>query len=150
MTKQQLDAIREAISFDDVQLQHAVDLMAEVQLLNEENTTLLAVNEGEPWAWQVLVKQRDEAKQHLSNLLARIFRDGGHYETQSGTNTAVVAADRFLVELFREVDEGFKRGAEAMRKAISEEINSHLDSREEDTLDYIAHIVKTFAIPEDN
>jgi hypothetical protein len=116
MTKKQLDAIREAISFDDVQLQHAVDLMAEVQLLNEENTVLLAVNEGEPWAWQVLVKQRDEAKEHLSNLLARIFRDGAHYETQNGTNTAVVAADRFLVELFREVDEGFKRGAETMRE----------------------------------
>jgi hypothetical protein len=78
MTKKQLDAIREAISFDDVQLQHAVDLLAEVEQLNEENTVLLEANEGEPWAWQVLVKQRDEARNMLEGICSEFERTVDH------------------------------------------------------------------------
>ena len=61
MTKDQLDVIREHVSFDDVSIHDVIPLLAEVERLREENTVLLEANEGEPWAWQVLAKQRDVA-----------------------------------------------------------------------------------------
>lgn len=61
MTKEQLDTIRNNVSYNDVSIHDVIPLLAEVQRLQEENTLLLEANEGEPWAWQVLVKQRDTA-----------------------------------------------------------------------------------------
>jgi hypothetical protein len=61
MTPDQLSAIRENVSFDDVSIHDVIPLLAEVERLREENTVLLEANEGEPWAWQVLAKQRDAA-----------------------------------------------------------------------------------------
>lgn len=39
------------------------------------------------------------AKQQLSNLLARIHRDGGHYEAEHGTDKAVDDADTIVANL---------------------------------------------------
>jgi hypothetical protein len=45
------------------------------------------------------------AQHHLSNLLARIHRDGGHYEYRHGTNKAVADADDIVARLNMEKDE---------------------------------------------
>jgi hypothetical protein len=63
--------------------------------------------------------ERDTAKNHLSTLLARIFRDGGHRAAQSGIEQSVDVADKLVAELYREVDEGFARGAEAMLESLA-------------------------------
>lgn len=57
------------------------------------------VSDGQ-WAVfaQKVVEERDVARARLSNLLARIHRDGGHYEVQHGTAKAVVDADEIVVE----------------------------------------------------
>lgn len=46
----------------------------------------------------------DEAKRHLSNLLARIHRDGGHYEEEHGTEKAVKDADFIVAHLYTDVE----------------------------------------------
>jgi hypothetical protein len=48
--------------------------------LVEENTVLLEANEGEPWAWQVLAKQRDEAYKRGAEAMREqcaLLFDGG-------------------------------------------------------------------------
>jgi len=40
--------------------------------------------------------ERDRLARYLSNLLARIHRDGGHYEQQHGTEKAVADADELV------------------------------------------------------
>jgi len=46
-----------------------------------------------------LVAERDEARTSTSNLLARIHRDGGHYEVEHGTVKAVADADGIVSHL---------------------------------------------------
>lgn len=46
----------------------------------------------------------DEAKRHLGNLLARIHRDGGHYEEEHGTEKAVKDADHIVAQLYTDVE----------------------------------------------
>lgn len=41
----------------------------------------------------------------LSNLLARIHRDGGHYEHEHGTAKAVEDADKIIADLYGQVEE---------------------------------------------
>jgi hypothetical protein len=45
--------------------------------------------------------QRDN---HLGNLLARIHRDGGHYESEHGTDKAAEDADLIVANLYGQVD----------------------------------------------
>lgn len=47
-----------------------------------------------------LKAERDVARRHTSNLLARIHRDGGHYETEHGTSKAVEDADEIIARLY--------------------------------------------------
>lgn len=51
-----------------------------------------------------LTAERDAAKQCVSNLLARIHRDGGHYEAEHGVDKAVRDADRLVAEIYAERD----------------------------------------------
>lgn len=44
-------------------------------------------------------QERDEARHHLSNLLARIHRDGGHCEAEHGTVKSVVSAEQIIVDM---------------------------------------------------
>lgn len=46
-----------------------------------------------------LKRERDTARRHTSNLLARIHRDGGHYEGEHGTSKAVEDADFIISEM---------------------------------------------------
>jgi hypothetical protein len=51
--------------------------------------------------WPNLLRVVDpEPKRMLSNLLARIHRDGGHMEHQAGTEIAVKLAEQRVIELF--------------------------------------------------
>lgn len=51
-------------------------------------------------AWYAALKwQAARHTTHLSNLLARIHRDGGHYEAEHGTEKAVAEADKRIAEL---------------------------------------------------
>lgn len=45
-----------------------------------------------------------DAARHLSNLLARIHRDGGHYEAEHGTDKAVADADDKVARLITQTD----------------------------------------------
>ena len=45
-------------------------------------------------------------RQHLSNLLARVHRDGGHYEAEHGVDQAVFDADIIVAELHAAKDQG--------------------------------------------
>ena len=53
-----------------------------------------------------------EPNQHLSNLLARIHRDGGHYESAHGTDLAVEHADVKVAVAYSNVHELLVRIAE--------------------------------------
>lgn len=62
------------------------------------------------------------AESHLGNLLARIHRDGGHYQDQHGTEKAVADADVRVVEMI---------GAEtrvAMLEKVAEAADAILNS----------------------
>lgn len=48
-----------------------------------------------------VIQQRDEARERLGNLLARIHRDGGDYQAQHGTEKAVADADALVVEMLQ-------------------------------------------------
>lgn len=51
-------------------------------------------------AWYAALKwQAGRRTAHLSNLLARIHRDGGHYEAEHGTEKAVAEAEKRIAEL---------------------------------------------------
>lgn len=50
------------------------------------------------------LRERDEARRHLGNLLARIHRDGGHYEAKHGTEKAVKDADYIVAQLYTDAD----------------------------------------------
>ena len=80
MTKKQLDAIQEHVDFDDITIHDVIPLLAEVKRLREENTVLLEANEGEPWAWQVLVKQRNAARHMLERICGEFERTIKHAE----------------------------------------------------------------------
>lgn len=54
---------------------------------------------------------RSAAQQYLSNLLARIHRDGGHYESEHGTKQAVFDADIIVADLYAEKDSNHDQGA---------------------------------------
>lgn len=47
----------------------------------------------------------EEAALHLGNLLARIHRDGGHYQGKHGTEKAVADADSIVANLFVDLDD---------------------------------------------
>ena len=49
--------------------------------------------------------ERDALKRHLSSLLARIHRDGGHYESAHGTDLAVEHADVKVAVTYSNVHE---------------------------------------------
>lgn len=51
---------------------------------------------------------KDEAVKHLGNLLARLHRDGGHYQTKYGTKKAAEDADSIILAL-RVVWEGARQ-----------------------------------------
>lgn len=75
---------------------------------------------------ETLTRERDEARRHLGNTLARIHGDGGHYQEKHGTDRAVVDADRIVVNRNAELDEARaaldaarREGAEAMREAAA-------------------------------
>lgn len=53
---------------------------------------------------KALTAQRDAARHHTSNLLARIHRDGGHYESEHGTSKAVEDADGIVASLYTDRD----------------------------------------------
>lgn len=44
--------------------------------------------------------ERDKAQRHTSELLARIHRDGGHYEADHGTSKAAADADTIVANLY--------------------------------------------------
>jgi len=48
----------------------------------------------------LLAADLNEARANVGNLLARIHRDGGHYEARHGTAKAVADADLIVAELF--------------------------------------------------
>jgi hypothetical protein len=122
MTKEQLNIIRARAEFlrDDPGVIHDGGTG---DLYVQDTTALLDEVER-------LTAERDTAKNHLSNLLARIFRDGGHREAQSGIEQSVDVADKLVAELHREVDEGFARGAEAMREAVRAEFERWIIAKE--------------------
>jgi hypothetical protein len=97
MTKDQLDVIREHVSFDAVSIHDVIPLLAEVERLREENTVLLEANEGEPWAWQVLAKQRDDAfcrgAEAMREAVARHFEERARQQRLAG--------DYFMVPVHR-------------------------------------------------
>jgi septal ring factor EnvC (AmiA/AmiB activator) len=61
------------------------------------------------------VRERDEARRHLGNLLARIHRDGGQYQERHGTEKAVADADRIVANRNAELDEA-REDVETLRK----------------------------------
>lgn len=54
---------------------------------------------------QLMAKEHDTASKRLSDLLARIHRDGGHYEAEHGTEKACADADEKVVTLMVRVEE---------------------------------------------
>lgn len=62
-----------------------------------------------------LERERDTARRHTGNLLARIHRDGGHYEGEHGTSKAVEDADLIISEMLVRAEAAEARLAEAMR-----------------------------------
>lgn len=52
-----------------------------------------------------LERERNQAREERSNLLARIHRDGGHYESLHGTAKAVADADAIIAKAFADLDE---------------------------------------------
>ena len=72
------------------------------------------------------------AEQHLSNLLARIHRDGGHYEAQHGTEKAVEDADTKIAHLnalLAQSAEQDRIDAERWRMAVSAEYLTEFEVR---------------------
>ena len=61
-----------------------------------------------------------DASRHLSDLLARIHRDGGHYETQYGTEKATADAEMKVAQLNEMTDaaRGVKRWREKIIQAM--------------------------------
>ncbi len=55
-----------------------------------------------------LQQEVERLRHHLSNLLARIHRDGGHYEQAVGTDRAVQDADTRVAQLNADSDEVVK------------------------------------------
>jgi len=61
-----------------------------------------------------LIRERDEAVLHRSNLLCRIHRDGGHYLSAHGLDKAVDDADTIVAETYAERD-GLKDAIKQLR-----------------------------------
>jgi hypothetical protein len=115
MKKEQLDTIRARVEWLEKYNVHRMAELAEMGLPIDEARALL---------------DEVERLNLLSTLLARIFRDGGHREAQSGIEQSVDVADKLVAELHRAVDEGFARGAEAMRKAVRAEFERWIIAKE--------------------
>lgn len=74
---------------------------------------------------ETIARERDEAlvsERNLGNLLARIHRDGGHYQETRGTLKACVDADLVVSELLAKADA--LAAAEARVKALREALDA--------------------------
>lgn len=80
-------------------LMKLVDGYAESRHVNGAPVYNIVANESREAVVAALEELTKESKQHLSNLLARIHRDGGHYEAEHGTQKAVQDADLLVATL---------------------------------------------------
>jgi len=69
------------------ELQEIVDTLSDI--LNTEPEGIVEIIRGRLW-------ERQDYKHKLGNLLAVIHRDGGHYETQYGLNSACKDAESIV------------------------------------------------------
>lgn len=65
-----------------------------------------------------LERERDEAHRDLGNLLARIHRDGGHYQNEHGTAKAVADADLAVAQMFGQLAEA-RAEIDRLRNALA-------------------------------
>ena len=77
------------------------------------------------------VRQRDEANQHLLNLLAIIHRDGGHYTTKHGVEESVKEAHQAWAELITRTERLalVAADAEALADALDDMLSYTLSNR---------------------
>ena len=81
---------------------------------------------------ETLREERDVLKALLSNLLARLHRDGGHYEAEHGTAKAVIDAEKNWV-ILRQVDEARAAEIARLRSALHRISLDEYESSSSDT-----------------
>ena len=118
-------------SVDDVPLllSHAVQLKIDLEFERRN------VKRAEAYCSnmiETLREERDMLKALLSNLLARLHRDGGHYEAEHGTAKAVVDAEKNWI-ILRQVDEARAAEIARLRSALHHISLDEYESSSSDT-----------------
>lgn len=75
------------------------NLLAKITELQQENENIRRANLDCMEHFDELMKDYKTSQYQLSSLLARIHRDGGHYEAENGTTEAIIDADLIVANL---------------------------------------------------
>jgi hypothetical protein len=97
MTKEQRDAIRERISFDDVTLHDAIALLDEVERLTAERDNALAKAAAYERDWYAAKSEFGAARSKMLQRIQEAFRDGA-LKTRDAAATEINAYDIKVVD----------------------------------------------------
>jgi len=92
--KQWQRLIRDALEIGDYDV-----MSAALRMLDVLRKYLEDFGEEEALEYRPVAVELISDTQHLGNLLARIHRDGGHYQDKHGTAKAVADADAIICQL---------------------------------------------------